>query len=514
MAYLELRHMTKRFGPLVANDDISLSVEKGEIHALLGENGAGKSTLMNILYGMYRQSEGEIWLDGRQVVIRSSKDAIAQGIGMVHQHFMLVQPLTVIENVMLGYNPDKSVTLNLHAAAETFAAMAEKYGMMMSPWEKVSNLTIGEQQRLEILKALYRHSRLLILDEPTAVLTPQETARLFELLRRLTEHGLTIIFITHKLAEVIDICDSCTVLRQGKVAATLKVSEIKGYQQLAALMVGKNLDLVTHKRDAVPGEDVLQVQDLCYTDRHGVSHLDHVSLTVRSGEIVGVAGVDGNGQSELVKCIMGLLLPNAGHVLLKGEDITGKKPKEILRRKVSHIPEDRHKMAMVKQMTVNENLILMSYDQPPYCRYGFLDWNRITRANETLCQKYDVRTPGVNEIAARLSGGNQQKFVVGRELDREPDLLIAVYPDRGLDIGATKYIQSRLVEERDRGAAVFLISTELDEILELSDRIIVLYKGRVMGDIPQREAQREQIGLLMAGIAETRDGGVQEGAHI
>ncbi len=501
MAYLELRHITKKFGSLVANDDISFFVEKGEIHALLGENGAGKSTLMNVLYGMYAQSSGEIWLDGKMLEIQSPRDAIEHGIGMVHQHFMLVQPLTVIENVVLGMDEAVKLKIDLKGAAERFEALASKYGMDISPWKTVSELTIGDQQRLEILKALYRESTLLILDEPTAVLTPQETAKLFELLHELTKDGLTIIFITHKLAEVMNICDRCSVLRQGRMIKTLDVGDIDNFQQLAELMVGHEVDLVTHKSEAKAGEEVLRTEGLCYTDAHNVVRLDNISLSVHRGEIVGIAGVDGNGQSELVKSITGLIKPTAGRVFINGTDVTFKTTKEILRYKVSHIPEDRHKMAMVKQMTINENLILMNYDQYPQCSHGLLNWKTITKNNKEICKKYDVKTPDVNEIADKLSGGNQQKFVVGRELDREPDLLVAVYPDRGLDIAATKYIQSRLVEERDRGAAVLLVSTELDEIMELSDRIIVLYKGKVIGEMPQKLAQRNKIGLLMAGVS-------------
>lgn len=501
MAYLELKHVTKRFGPVVANDDVSLSVEKGSIHALLGENGAGKSTLMNILYGLYTPTEGEVYLDGKQLDIRNPKQAIEAGIGMVHQHFMLIPALTVIENVMLGYKEISRFRLNLNQAAQRFTALAEKFNMPISPWEKVENLTIGQQQRLEILKALFRNSRLLILDEPTAVLTPQETATLFDLLRQLTADGLTIIFITHKLGEVMDICDACTVLRQGRVAASnLAISEIHSHEQLAELMVGKSIDLVTHKTEAHPGAPVLEVRDLHYTDEEQVARLNGVNFQVRAGEIVGVAGVDGNGQSELVRCIMGLLKPEKGTVTLDGADVTGKKPKEVLAHGVAHIPEDRYKMAMVKELSINENLILMSYDQEPCSKHGILHWKEITRLNEALCEKYEVKTPSVQELAGRLSGGNQQKFVVGRELDRAAKLIIAVYPDRGLDIGTTKYIQSRLVEERDRGAAVLLLSTELDEILELSDTVLVLYQGRVMARMPQKEAQRETVGLLMAGV--------------
>ena len=501
MAYLEIRHVTKRFGKLLANDDVSLNVEKGHIHALLGENGAGKSTLMNILYGLYSPTEGEIVLDGKELNIHEPKQAIAAGIGMVHQHFMLIPALSVIENVMLGYKEIDKVKLKLDEAAKRFTALAEKFDMPMSPWEKVEDLTIGQQQRLEILKALFRDSKLLILDEPTAVLTPQETTKLFTLLRQLTKEGLTIIFITHKLGEVMEICDECTVLRQGKVAAAdMKISDIKSHEQLAELMVGKSISLVTEKQKAAPKDVVLSVEDLHYTDSQDVERLKGASLSVRSGEIVGIAGVDGNGQSELVRCILGLLKPQKGKVVLSGQDVTGKSPKEVLDCGVAHIPEDRYKMAMVKELSVNENLILMSYDKEPYSKNGIINWKTVSALNGELCRKYEVKTPDVYETAGRLSGGNQQKFVVGRELERGASLIIAVYPDRGLDIGTTKYIQRRLVEERDKGAAVLLLSTELDEILELSDTVLVIHDGEIMASIPQEEAKRETVGLLMAGV--------------
>ena len=501
MAYLELKHVTKRFRSVVANEDVSLSVEKGHIHALLGENGAGKTTLMNILYGLYTPTEGEVWLDGKKLDIRNPKQAIAAGIGMVHQHFMLIPALTVIENVMLGYKEFSKFNLNLNQAAQRFTELTERLNMPMSPWEKVENLSIGEQQRLEILKALFRDSKLLILDEPTAILTPQETKALFDLLRQLTKEGLSIIFITHKLAEVMDICDQCSVLRQGKVAASnLPISEIQSHEQLAELMVGKSVDLVTHKKPAEPGQPMLEVHNLCYTDQANVSRLNNLDFQVRAGEIVGVAGVDGNGQSELVRCIAGLLKPTSGSIVMDGVDMTNKSPKEILKWALGHIPEDRYKQALVKEMSVNENMVLMNYDCEDFCKHGVLNWKKITRHNEELCREYEVKTPSVHEQAAKLSGGNQQKFVVGRELDRKTKLIVAVYPDRGLDIGTTKYIQSRLVEERDRGAAILLLSTELDEIMELSDTILVLHEGKIMAQIPQQEATRENLGLLMAGV--------------
>ena len=507
MAYLEIRHVSKRFGKKVlANDDVSLSVEQGQIHALLGENGAGKSTLMNILYGLLQPDEGEIYLDGKKLHIHEPRQAIKAGIGMVHQHFMLIPALTVIENVMLGYKEISPVRLRLKEAAKRFTELCDTYHMPIDPWARVEDLSIGEQQRLEILKALFRNSRLLILDEPTAVLTPQETETLFTLLHQLTANGMTIIFITHKLGEVMDICDACSVLRQGRVVASnMPISEIESHEQLASLMVGKSIDLVTHKQKANPGREILRVEHLSYRDDEGVQRLRDVSLSVREGEIVGVAGVDGNGQSQLVRCILGLLKAQEGHVNIDGEDVTGKSVRQILDHGIAHIPEDRHKMAMVSEMTVNENLILMSYGKAPYSKGGILHWKKIGELNEALVQKYEVKTPSIQELASRLSGGNQQKFVVGRELERNAKLIIAVYPDRGLDIGTTKYIQARLVEERDRGAAVLLFSTELDEIEQLSDTILVLHSGEVMDTIPQEEAKREQIGLLMAGIRAPRE---------
>ncbi|WP_069998622.1 ABC transporter ATP-binding protein [Cellulosilyticum sp. I15G10I2] len=500
MVLLEMKHITKRFQSVIANEDVNLQVQKGEVHALLGENGAGKSTLMNILYGMYAQSEGEIYLKGERIRIKDPKDAITRGIGMVHQHFMLIPALTVIENVVLGMKENKGV-LDLHTAAKSFIQMAEKYNMHIDPWEKVSRLSIGQQQRLEILKALYRKAQLLILDEPTAVLTPTEVTSLFEMIRQLTQEGHTVIFISHKLTEIMEICDRCTVLRQGRVVASVKIEEVVDKQHLATLMVGKNVELVTHKEISNPGKTVLLAEAICYENAQKVQVLDSVSIEARQGEILGICGVDGNGQSELIKCITGLFKPKKGKVMINGTDCTAYTPKQILAHNVAHIPEDRHKMGMIKEMSIKENLILMSYDKGPYSKGGILNWKWINKHSQKLCKAYNVKTPDIMEKAGNLSGGNQQKFVVGRELDRKPDLLIAMHPDRGLDIGATKYIQARIVEERDRGAAVVLVSTELDEILELSDRIVVMYEGKIMGTMDQKEATREKLGLLMAGIA-------------
>ncbi len=402
MAYLEMKQITKHFGSLVANENVNLTVEKGEIHALLGENGAGKSTLMNILYGMYSQTDGEIFLNGKKIMIKDSKHAIDEGIGMVHQHFMLIPSLSVIENVVLGFQKYSKISLNLAETSKHFTNMAAKFGMEISPWEIVENLSIGEQQRLEILKALFRNVELLILDEPTAILTPQETNKLFKLLKDLSNNSmLTIIFITHKLAEVMEICDSCTVLRQGKVVASLKVDEIKSKEQLASLMVGKEVDLEIHKEPARPKDTILSVNNISYTDKNNIMRLIDVSFFVRRGEILGICGVDGNGQSELIKCITGLLSAQTGQVIINGSDVTNSKPKDILKHKIGHIPEDRHKMGMIKEMTVNENLILMSYDSKENCKYGFLKLKEISIHNEELCKKYEVKTPSIYEIASK-----------------------------------------------------------------------------------------------------------------
>lgn len=499
MAILEMQHVSKHFGEVAANVDVNLCVEQGEVHALLGENGAGKSTLMNILYGLYKPTSGQILWAGDTLDIKDPKDAIAKGIGMVHQHFMLVPTLTVIENVVLGLRSNKAI-LDLKSSAKEFAAMAESYEMPIDPWAKVSELSVGQQQRVEILKALYRKAKLLILDEPTAVLTPQEVDALFNVIRRLKEEGLTIILIGHKMHEIMAVCDRCTVLRQGRVVATMKVSDIQDQSQLAELMVGQHVELTMQKNPQKLGSPVLNVQYISYVDAKLVKKLDEINFKVHAGEIVGICGVDGNGQSELIRCITGLLHPTIGGIYLDGDDVTNASAARILSHSVAHIPEDRHSMGMLMDMSINENLILMGYQKPPYSKHGMLDWRWINKHNEELVATYNVKTPSIHERAGNLSGGNQQKFVVGRELDRNPSLLIAVHPDRGLDIGATKFIQQRLLDERDRGAAVLLVSTELDEIMELSDRIIVMNSGRIMGKLLQEDATREELGLMMAGV--------------
>lgn len=499
MALLEMKHVWKQFGKVVANADVSLEVEKGEVHALLGENGAGKSTLMNILYGLYKPSLGEIYFNGEKLDIKSPQDAIERGIGMVHQHFMLIPALTVIENVILGLETN-GVVLDRKKAAREFAEMAKGYDMEINPWAKVSSLSVGQQQRVEILKALYRKASLLILDEPTAVLTPQEVTALFKVIRQLKEQGMSIILIGHKMQEIMAVCDKCTILRLGHSVATLPISEIESEMQLAELMVGEHVQLNMEKTEANFGKEVLDVSHISYRDKKKVQKIHDISFKVREGEIVGIAGIDGNGQSELVKCIAGLLHPSEGQISLYGEDISHLSTRDIIKKGVSHIPEDRHNMGMVAEMSINENLMLMNYYDPQYSRHGLLNSKKIKSHNEDIVEMYNVKTPDVYEKAGNLSGGNQQKVVVGRELDRNPKFLIAMHPDRGLDIGASKFIQQKILDERAKGTAVLLVSTELDEVMELSDQIIVLNSGEVMGQIRSGEATVEEIGLMMAGV--------------
>ncbi|MDL2293137.1 ABC transporter ATP-binding protein [Ruminococcaceae bacterium OttesenSCG-928-D13] len=499
---IEMRHITKRFGTLVANEDVNLNVEKGEVHALLGENGAGKSTLMNCLYGMYDTYEGEIIFDGKPVVIDDPKHAIALGIGMVHQHFMLIPVLTVIENVVLGLKDNKQV-LDLKGAAARFTELGKKYNMEIDPWAKVEQLSVGQQQRVEILKALYRDARLLILDEPTAVLTPGEIDGLFDIMTALKNEGRTVIFISHKLNEIMRICDRCTVLRLGRVEATVRIDEVKDRNHLAALMVGRDVQLITDKAPCQLCGVQLEVENLTALSDMGLPAVQDMSFDIQGGEILGICGVDGNGQSELVQCITGLRKPTSGTIRIGGQDTTGASAREVLKKNVSHIPEDRHKFGMIGPMNIEENFILVSYKENLYSKKGLLNWNWIGKHSDELVKDYNVKTPNAKEEAKNLSGGNQQKMVVGRELDRSPRLLVAVHPSRGLDIGATKYIQSQIVRQRDNGTAVMMVSTELDELMELSDRILVMYEGQNMGILIQQEATREKLGALMAGI---RDG--------
>lgn len=496
MAYiLEMRNITKQFPGVLANDNCNLLVEKGSIHALMGENGAGKSTLMNILYGLYSPSSGQILLNGKEITIDGPRDAIDQGIGMVHQHFMLVPALSVIENVVLGKKENKKV-LDLTKDAEAFVALGAKYNMKIDPWALVADLTVGQQQRVEILKAIYRGAEILILDEPTAVLTPQEVTELFKIMNQLKDEGKTLIFISHKLKEVLTICDTITVLRLGKSQPSVPSAGVTR-EELAEMMVGRKIILDVPKGPYNPGETVLKMENV---NTVGAGEdLDNVSLEVKRGEIIGIAGVDGNGQDALIYAITGLCKVDSGKVYIKGNDMTNASPRHILEQKVSHIPADRHKRGMVSPMSIKENMILVSYYKEPYSKMGFLDWKYIEETTQKIVEQFKVKTPDIEEAGGKLSGGNQQKMVLGRELTRDPDLVIAAHPVRGLDIGASEYVHERLIAERDRGNAVLLVSTELDEVLTLADKIAVMYEGRIMGILNKEEYDVTRIGMMMAG---------------
>ncbi|MGI9861747.1 ABC transporter ATP-binding protein [Moorella naiadis] len=494
---LVMKDIVKEFGSFRANDGVNLEVETGEVHALLGENGAGKSTLMNILYGLYQATSGEIYFEGHPVEITSPKDAIDLGIGMVHQHFMLIPALTVAENIILGMPMPRGI-LDLKDACRKIKELSRQYGLDVDPEAPVWQLSVGQQQRVEIVKALYRGARLLILDEPTAVLTPQEVEDLFGVLQRLTEEGITVIFITHKLNEVMAICRRVTVLRAGKVIGTVATCDTDR-NQLARMMVGREVFFQVDKQTCCPGKPVLEVKDLEALNNKGLKALKGINFCLCRGEILGIAGVDGNGQSELVEAITGLRRVTSGQVLLNGEDVTNFPPRRILERSVAHIPEDRNVRGLVGPMSIKENLILQEYYKAPFSRGWFLNRDVITKHAVKMVREFDIRTTSEELPVKNLSGGNQQKVVLAREVFRQPELLIAMHPTRGLDVGATEYVHKRLIAERDRGAAVLLVSTELDEILSLSDRIAVIYEGEIMGIVPGPQAKVEELGLMMAG---------------
>jgi ABC-type uncharacterized transport system ATPase subunit len=500
---LELRGITKRFGALTANDAVDLQLRRGEIHALLGENGAGKSTLMNVVYGMARPDEGEILIDGERVTVDSPRQAMAHGVGMVFQHFMLIPVMTVAENLVLGAEPRKGGLLDLAAARRRTRELSERYGLRVDPDARVSDVSVGQQQRIEILRALDRGARILVLDEPTAVLTAQETAELAEVLRTLRDGGTSIVFITHKLREVLDIADRVTVLRRGKTIGTIDTAGADE-ASLARMMVGRDVVLRVDKAAGKPGDPLLEIDEVHALDDRGLPAVDGVSIQVRAGEIVAVAGIDGNGQTELIDLVSGLRPCTSGHVRLKGEDITNCSPRAARAAGIGHIAEDRHARGLVLDFNLSENLALMDYRAES--RFGLLKPRRMLEAAKRLLHEFDVRGGTPATPARSLSGGNQQKVVIAREISGNPDALIAAQPTRGLDVGAIEFVHRRLLAERDAGRAILLFSLELEEIRALADRIVVIYDGRIVGELPPT-ASDEELGLLMTGSGAARVAG-------
>ncbi len=497
---LELRGITKRFPGVIANENVDIALQEGKILALLGENGAGKTTLMNILYGLYNQDEGSIYVRGKEANIQEPNDAIALGIGMVHQHFMLIPVMTVTENVMLGIEPTKNgIFLDKETVADRIREISDQYGMEVDPDAYIKDLPVGIQQRVEIIKVLYRSADILILDEPTAVLTPQEVEGLFKILETLINRGKSIIFITHKLKEVLSLADDITVLRLGRVVGSIKPEEATP-EKLATMMVGRDVSLVVSKQPANPKEIVLEVKDLYVRDDRQSLTVNGVTFDVRKGEVLGVAGVQGNGQTELVYALTGLLPIDSGTVQLLGEVIHHTTPRNILERGVAHIPEDRQRHGLILSFPIYDNLMLCTYYQPPYARGISLQEKTIFDNAKALVKEFDVRTPSIYVNAGGLSGGNQQKVIVAREFSRPIQLLIASQPTRGLDVGSIEYIHNQIIKKRDEGIGVLLVSSELDEILALSDRIAVMYKGQIMGILDASKASKENLGLLMAGM--------------
>lgn len=496
---IEMKEIVKKFGNFTANDHVNLTVHKGEVHAILGENGAGKSTLMNVLYGLYRPTSGTIAINGREVVLTSPKHAIELGIGMVHQHFMLIQPFTVTENIVLGVEPKKGIVLDKAEARKRVVELSEKYGMKVDPDAKIEDISVGMQQRVEILKVLYRGADTLILDEPTASLTPQEIDELMEIIRNLTADGKSVILITHKLKEITACSDYCTIIRAGKYIQTVKVGEVDE-NKLAALMVGRDVNFVVDKQEQKPGETALEVKDLHAKDYRDVEILKGLNLKVRKGEIVGLAGVDGNGQTELVEILTGLKKAESGQITMLGQDVFNKTPKEIFDAGISSIPADRQKHGLILDFSIEDNLILQHFDKEPFSKKGILNRKEIRTNATELMEKFDVR-PRNSEAkpAGTLSGGNQQKVIIAREVTNDKDLLIAVNPTRGLDVGAIEFVHKYIVEQRNKGRAVLLVSFELDEIMSLSDRIEVIFNGQIIGSVNGSDADEKKLGFMMAG---------------
>ncbi len=496
---LEMKNITKKFGDFIANDKLNLIVQKGEVHALLGENGAGKTTLMNILYGLYTPTSGDIFINGVKTIISSPKIAIDNRIGMVHQHFMLVKPFTVTENIILGKEKkNKFGKLLVKESKKDIIALSEKYSLFVNPDEKIANITVGMQQRVEILKALYRGADILILDEPTAVLTPQEIKELGIILKNLTNEGKSIIFISHKLKEITQFADKCTIIRRGKLIDTINVNTITE-QELASKMVGRNVNFIVEKKEANPKEPILKIKDLVVKDNLGLIAVNKLSLEVKAGEILGIAGIDGNGQSELVEAIAGLRNIESGKVFVNNIDLTNKTPSDIFKNKVSHIPEDRQKFGLVLDFSVKEDFILQTHSNSPFAKKGFLNGNEINKFANELVEKFDVRPTDIEKNARDLSGGNQQKVIIAREVTHDPQLLIAVQPTRGLDVGAIEFVHKSLIKQRDKGKAVLLLSLELDEVINISDRLAVIFEGEIVGIVDAKNSDVNKIGFMMSG---------------
>lgn len=516
---IEMSGITKQFGEFKANDNINLQLKKGEIHALLGENGAGKSTLMNILSGLLEPTSGDIKINGEKVTISSPSMANKLGIGMVHQHFMLVKKFTVTENIILGSEPSKLGFINKRAAKKIIQDLSTKYGLEVNANAVVEDISVGMEQRVEIIKTLYRGADILIFDEPTAVLTPQEIDELIAIMHELVKEGKSIILITHKLDEIKQVADRCTVIRRGQSIDTVNVKETS-QQELADMMVGRSVSFKTQKSVAEPKEVVLSVENLVVKESRGLEAVKNLTLEVRAGEVLGIAGIDGNGQSELIQAISGLSKVESGVISLNGREIQNLSPRKITETGLGHIPEDRHKYGLVLPMSVEENIALQTYYQKPLSNHGFIDQKAVNQYAKKLMAEFDVRAHNERVPASALSGGNQQKAIIAREVDRNPSLLIAAQPTRGLDVGAIEYIHKRLIEQRDNDKAVLLMSFELDEILNVSDRIAVMYEGQIVAIVDPKETSREELGLLMAGVslekarAKTETGTFREENHI
>ena len=507
---IEMCHITKKFPGIIANDDITLQLKRGEIHALLGENGAGKSTLMSVLFGLYQPEEGEIRKNGEVVTIRDPNDANALGIGMVHQHFKLVDVFTVLDNIILGVEPNTAGFLRKKQARQKVVELSKTYGLNIDPDALVEDITVGMQQRTEILKMLYRDNDILIFDEPTAVLTPQEIDELMAVMRELAREGKSILFITHKLNEIMAVADRCTVLRKGKYIGTVNIADTTK-EELSNMMVGRDVKFVVDKDEAVPGDVVLEVQDMCVKGGRGKKDAVHgATLSVRTGEIVCIAGIDGNGQTEFVHALTGLARIESGSIRLLGEDITNKSIRYRNTHGMSHIPEDRHKHGLVLDYSLEENMVLQRYFEPTFQKNGFIRFDAVRDYANDLIGRFDVRSgQGAITAARSMSGGNQQKAIVAREMDREHKLLVAVQPTRGLDVGAIEYIHNQIVASRDSGTAVLLVSLELDEVMSLSDRILVMNEGEIVGELDPKTTTVQELGLYMAGAKRQERGATE-----